>query len=268
MYQNPLAESLGFQDSMDRTEMDDRRQFPHQTRQRISSKVEELNREIRITLDQASEGIILRAFPNIQFQIQDSSSGALRETERSLALDFITRLWSVHPYRQIKIAPRSQNPSLLDCANIEQARACLHDLRPVIQNNDDPVHFNRIHGYLMKLFSNRDPTKGHCVTVYRKLETSEPGEDATEDWVFNLKQHHKFITRVLRRMEFHYVYNGILSHSDDDYRERMLDDRMSGEFQWTIIRHACIATVILEHMRTHSMSLNLGLGVGFVEKGL
>jgi len=134
--------------------------------------------------------------------------------------------------------------------NIDYIRHVLNEYRPIVQNEDDSVYYQKIHAFChLKLGA--DPKRDLSITVEH-----ENGDDVTSDFKLNLGQRIRAIRKMIKECEFDYIYNGILQHSDHHYTQRFWKEYASGELNYVFIKHAKILEEIKDLLLWHYRVFN------------
>jgi hypothetical protein len=63
-----------------------------------------------------------------------------------------------------------------------------------------------------------------------------------------MDQSHKALGTVLRSLDFGFLYNGFLQHSDPQYTDRFLDEYVSGELNYTLMKHVAALGFIKDRL--------------------
>lgn len=80
--------------------------------------------------------------------------------------------------------------------------------------------------------------------------------DITEKFTKFLDERCKSIRTIIDNLDFGFIYNGILQHSDHSYTKRYLDEYVSGDLNYTFIKHAQVLGAIKEWLTWHYKVIN------------
>jgi hypothetical protein len=112
----------------------------------------------------------------------------------------------------------------------------LNDVRPIIQNQRDSTFYAHINSTLQKWLRRPDTAKGMRVQAFDEGTQNE----VTLPYATHLVENTKAIAAMLGGLEYGYLYNGILQHSDPDYSRRLLNDYASGELNYILWKHVIV----------------------------
>jgi len=167
----------------------------------------------------------------------------LNEFETAQSVSFVTRYEALPTVDGVKL--RFADGQYL-LANSDFIRHALNDYRSLIQNRKDSVYYQKIHKLCREKLRNRDPSK----TIVVQVQHGERG-DVTKEFTEYLDGECRAIREVISQLEFDYLYNGILQHSDHRYTDRFWKDYTSGELNYVFIRHATILGFIKRSLKWH-----------------
>jgi hypothetical protein len=120
-----------------------------------------------------------------------------------------------------------------EIGNIDDLRHALNEFRPLIQSQNEPVYYQAIHNLLNGMLRLNDSTQGTTIRVYDTTRS-----DVTHVFIRWLAEANKALKFVLKSLDYGYLYNGILQHSDPEYSTRFLQDFTSGELNYILWKHA------------------------------
>jgi hypothetical protein len=150
----------------------------------------------------------------IDFKSLAKDGDLMTEFERAQSVSFVTRY--DHLPDDMKVHVIEQDGKwYID--NSWVLRHLLNDFRPLIQNQRDAVYYTRVHSVWYRMLQRTDPNEGMLVRAL-----SENGLDITLTYSRWLVENKRAITTVLSKLDFGYLYNGILQHSDAAYSKRFL----------------------------------------------
>ncbi len=203
----------------------------------LRPKLEVLQRQID-QITQAATGLITQVLPpKIAFHFENSApTDILLPAERAQSIGFITRYEQLPADYTVDVVKRQGD---FHIQNLGFLRHVLNDFRSLIMNESDSVYYQRVHNTWYKMLARDDPATG---TVIRVL--AEGDEDVTPSYRTWLSQHNQAITLCLKPLEFNYLYNGILQHSDPALSKRYLSDYTSGEVNWIFWKHVLVLSFI------------------------
>ena len=96
-----------------------------------------------------------------------------------------------------------------------------------------------------------DPREG---TTIRVRDTQQ--NDVTPVFTRWLCERNNAITFVLRPLDYDYLYNGILQHSDAAYSQRFLDDYTSGELYYILWKHVHMLGFIRQMLAAYTQLIS------------
>ena len=88
--------------------------------------------------------------------------------------------------------------------------------------------------------------KGTTIRVFDKTKN-----DVTRIFTRWLSERNESITFVLRPLDYKYLYNGILQHSDSTYSQRFLQDYTSEELHYVLWKHVHFLGFIREMLSSY-----------------
>lgn len=175
-------------------------------------------------------------------------SDFLNEYERAQSISFVSRYENLPEPSSVEII---NNQGTYIIGNMAYIRHTLNEYRSVIQNVDDSVYYQNVHALCVKMLRQDDYRNGTKITVLTQSD-----ENVTDKFYQYLGEHNKAIKFALRPLEFDYIYNGILQHSDKSFSERFLKDYMSGEINYIFWKHAYLLGLIRDLLKPYYMILN------------
>jgi hypothetical protein len=98
---------------------------------------------------------------------------------------------------------------------------------------------------------NRDINKDLVITVYH---TEEGG--ITNKFIQCLDERCKSIRTIMNNMDFSFIYNGILQHSDHRFTTRYMNEYVSGDLNYTFLKHALVLGALKDWLYLHYRILN------------
>ena len=196
----------------------------------VKKRLDQLQHEIDQIISTA-ESTLTTSLPGpVDFTFENMAPrDVLTAEERAQSVSFITRFEYLPPDLTVEI---EQLRGKYYIANMGLLRRALNEFRPVIQNESDSVYYQKIHNVWYGMLTLDDPRKGTTIRVVDKQDS-----DVTKTYIQWLSEHNKAITSVLRTLDYKYLYNGILQHSDPAHSERFLRDYTSGELNYVLWKH-------------------------------
>ena len=181
----------------------------------------------------------------ISFQyVHAAPTDILTPMERSQVLLFQDKLWSLPELSQVDVKYDGERAVV---ANLNEYKAALHDLRPVIMNTGDRIHYSRIHSLCSRALNNRDPGTGLTISV-----KTDRGADVTGLFGKSLKERKQAVHHIVSQSELDYVYNGVLQHADERHSDRYQRDHYSGEISYVLVRNALLIPSIAQLLDLHA----------------
>lgn len=217
----------------------------------INKKLESTMAEAKSLINQAAAEQKTSFSGSFQLSYRHSVLDApdiLSEFERAQSISFISRYENFPEFKGVRIL-KHKGKFYLD--NIDYIRHILNEYRSIILNQSDSVYYGNIHSFCYGRLKNQDPTKGLSITVY-----NEKREDITEVFLQIIGERNKSIQTIISKLEFDYIYNGILQHSDRRYSQRFHDEYNSGKLNYIFIKHAMPLDFIKESLHLHYRILN------------
>ncbi len=156
--------------------------------------------------------------------------------ERAQSISFVTRYEHLPSEYTVEVV---EYEGQFYIGNMAFLRHALNEFRPLIQNQSDSVYYQNIHRVWYSMLTLDDPSQG---TTIRVSDTDK--RDVTPTYIRWLSEHNEAITFVLRPLDYGYLYNGILQHSDTVYSPRLLQDYTSGEFNYILWKHVLVLAFI------------------------
>jgi hypothetical protein len=205
----------------------------------IRLRLKVLQAEIDQVISRAAD-LLKTELPNpVQFEFVNSAPrDVLTDYERAQSVSFITRYEHIPTDYTVEIVERE---GVYFIGNMGFLRHALNEFRPLIQNEQDSVYYQKIHGVWYAMLTLDDPRKGTTIRVYDRARN-----DVTSTFIAWLSERNKAITSVLRPLDYKYLYNGILQHSDPSYSKRFLEDYTSGELNYFLWKHVHVLGFIRE----------------------
>jgi hypothetical protein len=221
--------------------------LPERIRHRLKTLQDEID-----SITQCAIQLAPTELPNpIQFEFANSAGrDVLTEDERAQAVSFVTRYDHLPSGCRVNVV---EIDGRYEIENMDYLRHALNEFRPIIQNEDDSVHYKKIHRVWYGMLTLEDSDRG---TTIRAFDITH--RDVTSTCIRWLGETNKAIKYVLGRLEYGYLYNGILQHSDPKHYARLTEDYTSGELNYIMWKHAHMLDFIKDLLgRYHLLIQNL-----------
>jgi hypothetical protein len=168
----------------------------------------------------------------ISFEIRSAVLGRdiLSDYERAQSVSFITRC--EHFPLDVKVRLVTDTQGNWYIGNLWDLRQALNDFRPVIQNQSDSVFYQNMHNTWSKMLRQQDPSEGTAIRVHDRERN-----DVTDVYAAWLGERIRALRHIVTALDYGYLYNGFLQHSDPQLSKRLFDDYVSGELNWLLWKH-------------------------------
>jgi hypothetical protein len=208
----------------------------------IRKRIQGVSAEIQAIFDRAEGLMTAPLSEKISFRFENAAIGPdiLTAYERAQSISFVTRFENLPVDQCVDIVEKDGRFYI---TNMPEVRNALHEYRPIVQNQRDSVHYQNLHRTWRGMLVERDLFKRTVVTVI-----DERKEDVTPTFVTWMEQSNKAIRSVIQSLEFGYLYNGFLQHSDPNFTERFLDDYVSGELNYILMKHISALAYLKERL--------------------
>lgn len=219
--------------------------LPDHIQKRLTSLQQEINQIIS-----GAETLLTTRLPDpIAFEFANSAPrDILTFEERAQSISFVTRFEYLPSDCEVHIIEKNRAYYI---ENMKFLRHALNEFRPLIQNEKDSVYYQNIHGVWYGMLTLDDASKG---TTIRAIDTKR--NDVTSIYTRWLSERNKAISFVLHPLDYDYLYNGILQHSDSKYSERFVKDYVSGELNYILWKHVHILGFIREMLRPYCLLIS------------
>jgi hypothetical protein len=230
--------------------MDDER-IPEQVRERLRV----LRAEADAICDAALQNIVTEIPRRISFKVSgvsgDRWGGDLMSAEeRAQAVSFVIRYEHLPNDVKVIIGPVGNEWHI---KNLWELRHTLNDFRPIIQNQNDSTFYTNVNATIQKRLRRSDPAEGLLLQVFE----GDSENEVTLAYAAHIAEHTRAIVAILNALEYGYLYNGILQHSDADYSKRFLRDYTSGEFNYILWKHVIVLGQIQYWLRHYHAVLKI-----------
>jgi hypothetical protein len=199
---------------------------------RIQQRFAEMQQEINGILAAAYAYRTTVLPDRIAFSIQGAvlDRDILSDYERAQSVSFITRYEHLPTTLEARLAEDAKGAWHI--RNLWDLRQALNDYRPIIQNQSDSVFYQNVHNTWFRMLRQQDASKG---TMLRVLDVNR--EDITGVYSPWLAETNKAIRHIISALDYGYLYNGYLQHSDEQLSKRLFTDYTSGELNWLLWKH-------------------------------
>ena len=203
---------------------------PRDLPERIRERLEALLSDVHSILAQAN-GLIVEPLPDrLAFRFEGQTGGDILEPYvRAQSISFITRFENLPEGDEISVVEDGGRHFI---GNLHHVRHVLNDYRPIVQNQSDSTYYRRVHNKWAEMLAETDRTRR---TTIRAKDAD--GADCTPAFIRWLGQHAEAIAQILNALDFDYLYNGVLQHSDPRFTARFMSDYQSGELNWLYWKH-------------------------------
>ena len=196
----------------------------------IRAKLADLDAEITQLLSDARALLTTEIGRPISFMFTDSTSeDILSDYERAQMLSFVIRFENLPAHFDVQLSEVDGRHRI---ANLDYVRHVLNDFRPLVQNQSDSVYYKKIHKFWRDRLLCPDPTIDTTIRAHDK-----EGNDLTSLVVDFHGERQKAIGFVLKSLDFDYLYNGILQHSDERFSKQLVADYISGNLNYILWKH-------------------------------
>ena len=198
---------------------------------RIQDRLGQLHQEVDAIIAKANTHFKTEVPRRIAFNMtSNSTSGDLiTGYERAQSVSFVTRYEHLPDNLTVRLI---EQDGAWQIGNFWELRHVLNDFRPIIQNQRDAVYYARVHNVWCQMLLRTNSTEGMVIRIL-----AYPDEDITPLYAKWLTENKRAIKSVIDSLEFPYLYNGILQHSDATLSRRYLSDYASGELNYLLWKH-------------------------------
>lgn len=219
---------------------------------RIAKRITEMRAEVEAIIATAS-GCWTALLPDlISFQIRSSvqDRDILSVHERAQSVSFVTRYEHFPVNVQAQLVTDTQGNWHI--GNLWDLRQALNDFRPVIQNRNDSVYYQNMHNTWFKMLRQPDPSKGTAIRVMDRERN-----DVTDVYAAWLGERNRAVRDIVNALDYAYLYNGFLQHSEPKLSKRLFDDYVSGELNWLLWKHVMPLGVITSLLEPYYQLMRL-----------
>lgn len=209
----------------------------------LKTRIADIVDELSQIVETSNKAYSTPALGQIHFHLENiTPPDEMRSRVRRFLLPF-----TIH--REFTPQIRRGYLNFLEFANAYDAVASLNLWRPIIYNQSDFVYYDKIHNYAYQLLTNRNEDAGPFVSVMQGKD-----RDVTEQWIEVLSVRRKQIKLVKSRLDFDFLYNGLLQHSDADFFSRY-DELNEGRISEILIKHTMALDYIVNCLRSYAVTL-------------
>jgi hypothetical protein len=197
----------------------------------VQNRLGDLDREVQDIITNAQRNFVTEIPRRLAFNMTSAlgCGDLMTPYERAQSVSFVTRYEHLADNVQVHLVETDGSWRI---GNLWVLRHVLNDFRPIIQNQRDSVYYARVHSTWFQMLRRSDPSQGLVVRVI-----ADNGDDVTGPYSKWLNENKRAISAVLNGLEFGYLYNGILQHSDADLSTRFLTDYVSGDLNYLLWKH-------------------------------
>jgi len=204
----------------------------------IRVRVKKMREEVDKINDAAMANFKAEIPRRVSFKVSSNSDGfvdgdLMSAEERAQAVSFVVRY--EHLRDDIKVHIGFVNGEW-HIKNIWELRHMLNDVRPIIQSQNDSTYYANVNATIQKRLRRNDPAKGLIVQAYE----GDSENEITTAFAAYLAENTKAIATIINNLEYGYLYNGILQHSDAEYSKRLVQDYTSGELNYILWKHVIV----------------------------
>lgn len=168
--------------------------------------------------------------------------------EHAQSVSFVTRVEHLPHECKVELVKHDGHWHI---GNLSFLRHTLNDFRPVIQNQSDACYYQKVHNFCYRALLRASPHDGLTLRAI-----GPNGSDLTHVFAEFLRERNRAIGLVLKAMDYDYLYNGVLQHSDARFSERFLKDYVSGEINYIFWKHAQVLAFIRQMLLPYYRILN------------
>jgi hypothetical protein len=205
--------------------------------QAIRDRVKILREEVDAIYDAAMQNFVTELPNRIAYDMSGNSSTSwngdlMSPEERAQAISFVIRFDNLRDDIKVRMGPVGGKWHI---TNLWELRHMLNDVRPMIQNQKDSTFYTHVNATIQKRLRRTDKAEGMILRVL-----DESGNDVSGVYAAYLGENTKAIAAILNRLEYDYLYNGILQHADVKHSKRFLRDYTSGELNYILWKHVIV----------------------------
>jgi len=204
----------------------------------VRTRLEQLRQEIDKILDAAMRHFATDIPNRIAFRLTGNSSAnwggdLMPQEERAQAISFVVR----YEHLPIDVKVRlGKVDGEWHIRNLGELRHVLNDFRPIIQNQNDLTFYTNVNATVQKRLRRSDPAQGLRLQAFE----GDSDKDVSAAFAQHLGESTKAIATLLGALEYDYLFNGVLQHSDPQYSTRFVRDYTTGEFNYILWKHVAV----------------------------
>jgi hypothetical protein len=200
--------------------------------ERIANRFKALALEVETVTSAANRELTTRIPDLISFRFENSAldQDILSDYVRAQSVSFVARFEHLPADVQTRLIADDRDQWRI--GNLWDLRQALNDFRPIIQNQSDSVYYQNVHNTWARLLRATDKSKG---TVVRVFDSNR--HDVTDIYSKWLGERNRAIRLIISGLDYGYLYNGFLQHSDPELSERLFNDYVSGELNYLLWKH-------------------------------
>jgi hypothetical protein len=205
----------------------------------IRVRVRQLREEVDGINDAAMASFVTEVPRRMSFKVSGNSSASwdgdlMPFEERAQAVSFVVRFQNLRPDMRVHFGPNDDGEWHIK--NLWELRHMLNDVRPIIQNQGDSTYYTKVNNTIQKRLRRTDTAQGLRVQVFE----GDSENEVTLVYASYLVENTKAIATIVNRLEYGYLYNGVLQHADASHSKRLLKDYTSGELNYLLWKHVIV----------------------------
>lgn len=215
----------------------------------IIKRLESLDSEVNRIISTATNLLKTPSPPKVSFEFGNRApQDFLTEDERAQSIGFITKYEDLPANYSVQLTRQGDR---FHIANMPYLRHVLNDFRPLIQNQDDSIHYQNIHNTWRAMLTRESPVSGTKIMVY-----DQENKDITPLFIQVLSERNQAISFVKRPLDYDYLYNGVIQHCDPRHSKRFLEDYTSGEWNYILWKHVQILGFVKDMLYPYYRLIN------------
>lgn len=204
----------------------------------VQVRVREVEAAAQVLIDEAEMSLTVALPDPVTFKVDARAKNPnfLPPPIRAQLISFALRFEHLPTNYSVNVGEKNGQVFI---TNIAYLRHVLNEFRPLIQNRGDSIHFQKMHSTWRGILIDGVSAPQSLLKVFDEQE-----REVTALFVEYIGQANRAISRLLPRLEFDYLYNGILQHTDPVFSERFLQDYTSGALNYIIWKHIMLVDYI------------------------
>lgn len=217
---------------------------------RIRDRLTRLQSDVDQIISGAEQLLTTQLPDPVQFEFVNSAPrDVLADDEHAQSVSFVTRFDHLPTDYTVTIVEREGRYEIEDMAFLRYA---LNEFRSFIQNERDSVYYKRVHSVWYGMLTLDEENRGTTIRVFDRNRTN-----VTATYIQWLSERNQAISLVLRPLDYGYLYNGILQHTDPVHSSMFVRDYGSGELNYILWKHAHLLGFIREMLRPYYILIRL-----------